>query len=59
VVYPVGGGILILSHFYLHQRTFNCIIIGAIDAIDIDDEYIECYYLNASLYLLMSKLMFE
>lgn len=29
------------------------------DVIDIDNEYNECYYLTASLYPLMSELMFE
>ena len=29
------------------------------DAIGIDNEYNECYYLNASLYPLMSKLMYK
>ena len=29
------------------------------DVVNIDNEYNECYYLNASLYPLMSKLMFK
>ena len=29
------------------------------DVVNIDNEYDECYYLNASLYPLMSKLMFK
>jgi len=29
------------------------------DVVNVDDEYNECYYLNASLYPLMSKLMIK
>ena len=44
--------LITLSIVYLHHFL-------KFDAVIIDNEYNECYYLNASLYTLMSELMFE
>ena len=40
------------AHAHIHHFLKN-------DVYDIDNEYNECYYLNASLYPIMSKLMFK
>ena len=47
----LGGGVLLRKVYLHHFLKF--------DVVDIDNEYYECYYLNASLYPFMSKLMIE
>ena len=60
LIYLRGGrdnspaGIFLITSSFVQVHHFL-----KIDVVNIDNEYNECYYLNASLYPLMSKLMYK